>query len=123
MGSGSKFADVQWSCDSGSFACPQLAEEMQRLQASASDRTEELAARIAARQRWLAEEQAAVDRKIQEATQPVAAQQAQHAAALQALQAEVAALRWALSGHPEKLTAPAVQPRRAHSQQRVDGPL
>ena len=101
---------------------------MQRLQASASDRTDELAARIAARQRWLAEEQAAVDRKIQEATQPVAAQQAQHAAALQALQTEVAALRWGLSG-PLRGTQllPCSRPHtvrpRAYSEQRLDGPI
>ena len=65
--------------------------------AAGREHVEELRGRVAARQRWLAEEQAAVDAKIEEATRPAADSMRTHSAAVEALAAEVDALRYPIS--------------------------
>ena len=90
--------------------------------AAGREHVEELRGRVAARQRWLAEEQAAVDAKIEEATRPAADSIRTHSAAVEALAAEVDALRYPISlnytSFKQKESKPAKRSyllQRAHS--------
>lgn len=64
--------------------------------AASEEHVEELKGRISARQDWIAQEQDSVDRKIEEATRPVAAQRTEAAQQHATLEAEVEELRCVL---------------------------
>lgn len=71
----------------------QEAQNLAEAIAASEEHTQELKARITARQDWIDKEQASVDAKIEEATRPAAAKCAEAAEAHTALLEEVEELR------------------------------